>query len=129
MIGPALFVSDAARSIRFYEALGLHVGMDMGPPQRHETMLTFGDPRNPGIVLLSDRTATAPAAIAHGHGYDRTILRIADLAATATRLQAAGFAVGPIHDVAMGYRMMLASDPDGYKLELVQPAPPPVKTP
>jgi catechol 2,3-dioxygenase-like lactoylglutathione lyase family enzyme len=123
LIGPALFVSDIARSLRFYEALGLHVGMDMGPPQRHETMLVFGDPRNPGIILLSDKTATAPVAIDHGHGYDRTVMRIADLAAAQARLQAGGFATTPIRDVAMGYRMMLATDPDGYKFELVESHP------
>jgi catechol 2,3-dioxygenase-like lactoylglutathione lyase family enzyme len=121
LIGPVLFVSDVARSVRFYEALGFRVGTQMGSPQRHETILTFGgDPRSPGIILLSDQTATTPAVIDHGHGYDRTVLRIGDLAGVSARLQAAGFAATPIHDVAMGYRMMLASDPDGYKLEMVE---------
>lgn len=121
LMGPVLFVSDVARSVRFYEALGLRVGMQMGPPQRHETILTFGgDPRNPGIILLSDNTAKTPALIEHGHGYDRTVLRIGDLSAVATRLQAAGFAPTPIRDVAMGYRMMTAHDPDGYTFEMVE---------
>lgn len=122
LIGPAIHVSDVARSLKFYvEGLGLKVGMEMGPPQRHETILTFGgDPRQPGIILLSDKSATTPRVISHGTGFDRLVLRMDDLVATAERLRAAGFEPGPIRDVAMGYRMMMATDPDGYKYELVE---------
>jgi len=122
LIGPALFVSDVARALKFYrDGLGMKVGIEMGPPQRHETILTFGgDPRSPGIILLSDQTARTPAPIEHGHGYDRVVLRIGDLAATESRLKSAGFTTAPIRDVAMGYRMMMVTDPDGYRLELVE---------
>jgi catechol 2,3-dioxygenase-like lactoylglutathione lyase family enzyme len=125
LIGPALHVANVARSLKFYaDGLGLKVGMQMGPPQRHETILTFGgSPTDPGIILLSDETGAAVPAIAQSNGFDRTVLRVPDLAATATRLRAAGFAPGEIHDVAMGYRMMMATDPDGYRYELVQTPP------
>jgi catechol 2,3-dioxygenase-like lactoylglutathione lyase family enzyme len=125
LIGPALHVGQVARSLRFYvDGLGLKVGMQMGPPERHETILTFGgDPRDPGIILLSDETGAAVPAIVQGNGFDRTVLRMSDLGATAARLRAAGFSPGDIHEVAMGYRMMLATDPDGYKYELVQTPP------
>jgi catechol 2,3-dioxygenase-like lactoylglutathione lyase family enzyme len=121
LIGPALFVGDISKSLRFYvDGLGMKVGMEMGPPERHETILNFGgDPRNPGIILLSNRTAGNRVAIDHGHGYDRTVIRLADLETVAAHLTAAGFAPSPIHEVAMGYRMMLATDPDGYRYELV----------
>jgi catechol 2,3-dioxygenase-like lactoylglutathione lyase family enzyme len=122
LIGPALNVGSVARAIKFYvDGLGMTVGLEMGPPQRHETILTFGgDPRQPGIILLSDRTAKAPPVIAQSNGFDRVVLRMPDLAATAARLRAAGFAPSEIRDVAMGYRMMLVTDPDGYKYELVE---------
>lgn len=125
LIGPALHVSDVARALKFYvDGLGMKVGLEMGPPTRHETILTFGgDPRQPGIILLSDKTAKVPPRIAQSNGYDRTVLRIEDLAAVAARLRAAGFAPGEIRDVAMGYRMMMATDADGYRYELVQAAP------
>lgn len=125
LIGPALHVSDVARALKFYvDGLGMKVGLEMGPPTRHETILTFGgDPRQPGIILLSDQTAKAPPRIAQSNGYDRTVLRIDDLIAVAARLRATGFAPGEIRDVAMGYRMMMATDPDGYRYELVQAAP------
>ncbi|MEJ5978204.1 VOC family protein [Novosphingobium sp. PS1R-30] len=124
LIGPALHVSDVARALKFYvDGLGMKVGLEMGPSTRHETILTFGgDPRQPGIILLSDKTAKAPPQILQSNGYDRTVLRIEDLAATAERLRAAGFVPGEIRDAAMGYRIMMATDPDGYRYELVQMA-------
>jgi hypothetical protein len=48
------------------------------------------------------------------------VLRLAHLTALEARLRAAGIKTTPISDVAMGYRMMLATDPDGYKYELVE---------
>ncbi len=122
IIGPALFVSDKAKALHFYvDGLGMMLKMTMGPAERQENMVGFGaDPRSPGLILLADTTAKAPAAVDHGHGYDRVVLRMADLDATTARLKAAGFTPSPIHDVAMGYRMMIATDPDGYKLELVE---------
>lgn len=122
LIGPALNVSNVERALKFYvDGLGMKVGLEMGPANRHETILTFGgDPRQPGIILLSDRTAKSPPAIAQSNGYDRTVLRMADLSATAARLRAAGFTPSAIRDVAMGYRMMMVTDPDGYEYELVE---------
>jgi catechol 2,3-dioxygenase-like lactoylglutathione lyase family enzyme len=122
LIGPALHIASIARSLTFYlDGLGMKVGMEMGPPQRHETILTFGgDPRQPGIILLSDTTAATPPVIAQSNGFDRVVLRMTDLTATAARLRAAGFTPGEIHEVAMGYRMMLVTDPDGYRFELVE---------
>ena len=127
LIGPALHVGSIERSLKFYaDGLGMTIGMQMGPPQRHETILTFGaDPRQPGIILLSDQTAKSVPIITQSNGFDRVVLRMADLTTTAARLRAAGFAPSPIRDVAMGYRMMLATDPDGYKYELVESRPRP----
>lgn len=125
LIGPALHVGNVERSLRFYvDGLGMRVGIKMGPPHRRETILGFGgDPTSAGIILLFDETAAAPPAIAQSNGFDRVVLRMIDLTATAARLRAAGFTSGEIHDVAMGYRMMLVTDPDGYKYELVQTPP------
>jgi catechol 2,3-dioxygenase-like lactoylglutathione lyase family enzyme len=122
IIGPVLNVSDAARSRAFYvDGLGMIVRMTMGRPERRETMLGFGtDPAAPGLILLSDETPHRPRAITHGTGYERLVLRMTDLAATHDRLRAQGYHPEPIRDVAMGYRMMLVTDPDGYKLELVE---------
>ena len=122
LIGPALHVSDLDRALRFYvEGLGMTNSLQMGPAEHRETILTFGgDPRNAGIILLSGKGSDR--RVLHGSGYDRTVIRMPDLKATAARLVAAGFAADPIRDVASGYRMMMATDPDGYRYELVQGA-------
>jgi catechol 2,3-dioxygenase-like lactoylglutathione lyase family enzyme len=128
LIGPVMFVTSIERSLKFYtDGLGMTLNMKMGPDARREYMIGFGaDPRKPGMILLHDDTPGAPPQLAaQAHGYDRTVLRITDLDALAARLTAAGFAHGGIHDVAMGYRMMMVTDPDGYKLELVQIRPRP----
>lgn len=122
VIGPALHVAALAPALRFYvDGLGMAVNLTMGPADRRETILGFSrDPSQAGIILLADTTAAKHPAIEHAFGYDRLVLRIADLDIAAARLKAAGFTPSPIRDVAMGYRMMLASDADGYKYELVE---------
>jgi catechol 2,3-dioxygenase-like lactoylglutathione lyase family enzyme len=122
LIGPALHVANLDRSVKFYsEGLGMSVNMQMGPADRRETILGFGrNPSNPGIILLSDSTATTPLKIEQGNGFDRVVVRMTDLPGVAGRLRSLGFSTGEVHEVAMGYRMLLATDPDGYKLELVE---------
>lgn len=121
LMGPAMFVSDIERSRHFYvDGIGLHLAAQFGDPHKYETILTF-DPqgRNGVIILLTDQTAKVQAPVDHGHGYDRTVLKINDLAAVDARLTAAGFAHAPIRAGGQGARVMLLTDPDGYHLELV----------
>lgn len=122
IIGPALHVSDVEAAKRFYvDALGMRVNRVMGAATNRETILGFdADPSKPGLILLFDETAAQHPKIGQSNGYDRLVLRIVDLDACASRLSAAGFAHSAIRDVAQGYRMMVATDPDGYKLELVE---------
>lgn len=125
IIGPVLNVTDIARTLRFYtDGLGMSLNMTLGAENRKEYMLGFGaDPSKPGIILLHDGTVAEHPALVHGTAYERLVVRIADLDALAARLDASGIAHGAIRDVAMGYRMMMVTDPDGYHLELVQSGP------
>ena len=121
IIAPVLHIANREKALHFYvDGLGMQLNMTMGASDRQENILGFSaDPRQPGLILLFDTTKpTAP--ITHGQGYDRLVLRVADLDATAARLKTAGFTPTPIRDVAKGYRMMLATDPDGYRLEMVE---------
>jgi catechol 2,3-dioxygenase-like lactoylglutathione lyase family enzyme len=122
LIGPAMFVTNIDRALKFYVGgLGMKLAMTMGPDTRKEYILTFGgDPTKPEIILLHDAAADAPTEVLHHFGFDRLVLRIADLDALAARLDAAGIRHSDIRAVAQQYRMMTATDPDGYKLELVQ---------
>ena len=122
LFGPALHVSDVGKAVKFYtEGLGMRVVMEMGPPKRHETMISFGTlPRQPGLILLSDGTAKTPPKIMQSNGFDRLVMRVNDLGEVVLRLRRLGYSASDVKDVAMGYRMATATDPDGYKLELVE---------
>ncbi len=129
MIGPTLHVTDIGKSLRFYtEGLGLKLQMQMGPENRREYMVGFGsDPRQPAFILLGNSTKTAPKRVTHGTGFDRLVMRVRSIAEVVARLRSMGYTVGDVREVAMGYRMAMAADPDGYRLELVESAARPEK--
>ena len=118
LIGPALNVSDVDRSLHFYvDGLGLKLGTKRPGPQRTETILISG---GGSLLLMSDARGAHPA-IAQGNGFDRLVMRVASLDSTAAALKAAGFLPGPVHEAMNGMvRVMIVSDPDGYRLELVE---------
>lgn len=126
MVGPAIYVTDPARSVKFYvDALGLKVRMKFGPADRPDTVVGFGtDPTEAGIMLITDKQGPV-RAVQHSHGFDRIALRLPNLAAVNARLRAAGFAPGEIRTVHGAVSMMMISDPDGYRIELIDSAPAP----
>ncbi|WP_395336734.1 VOC family protein [Novosphingobium sp. BL-8H] len=127
MVGPALYVSDPAASARFYtEGLGMKVRLRFGPPDRPDQLVGYGNgPAQPSIMLLSEK-AGAAARIEHGHGFDRIAFQISGLEPLEKRLRAAGYQPGPIEKAHGTMQVMMVTDPDGYRLELVDPAPHPV---
>lgn len=126
IVGPALYVTDSARSIRFYtEGLGMIVRMRFGTAERPDVVVGFGmNPTDAGIMLITDKQGPV-RPIAHAHGFDRIAVRLPGLEAVASRLKAAGFEPGEIKLVHGFVRMMMVTDPDGYRIELIdsQPAP------
>jgi lactoylglutathione lyase len=126
MVGPALYVSDPVRSLKFYtEGLGMKLRMRFGPKERPDMVVGFGtDPTEAGIMLITDKEGPI-RAVEHVHGFDRIALRLPDLAAVSQRLKQAGFEAGEIRTVHGSIQMMMIADPDGYKIELIdsQPAP------
>ena len=122
LIGTALNVVHLDKELKFYvDGLGMKVLMRMGPPNHHETMLGFaGNPRQPGIILMSDSTANAAKELTMGTAVSRLVVRIANLPALADQLHAMGYTVSAVRDVAQGYRMAMATDPEGFRLELVE---------
>lgn len=125
LLGPVLNVGNRDRSVAFYtQGLGMAVQMDMGSDKRHETMIGFaGDRTRAGIILMSDLTAKAPPRFTHGNAFERIVLRVRNIDAVVARLKSMGYPAGAVREVAMGYRMVMATDPDGYKLELVESSP------
>lgn len=126
IVGPALYVTDPERSLKFWrDAMGMQVRMRFGPKDRPDLVIGFGpDPTQAGIMLITDKEG-APRAIEHGHGFDRIALRLPDLHSVNDRLRAAGFAPGEIRIVHGGVVMMMVTDPDGYRVELIDSKPAP----
>ena len=128
MVAPALYVTDSARSLRFYtEGLGMKLRMRFGTSERPDMVVGFGaNPADAGIMLITDKHGPI-RPVQHVHGFDRIALRLPDLAAVSARLRTAGFAAGEIQTVHGSIRMMMVTDPDGYRIELIDSLPTPRK--
>lgn len=121
IVGPAFHVTDMTRSLHFYrDLLGMTVRMQFGPKDQPEAVIGYGaDPRLPCLMLLSGKPGAAEK-IEHGHGYDRVALNVTDLRGYETKLRAAGYRTEEIRTVHGSILMMMATDPDGYRVELVE---------
>jgi catechol 2,3-dioxygenase-like lactoylglutathione lyase family enzyme len=125
-IGTALNVVDLDREITFYtQAFGLKVAATLPAGTRTETILQFpGNPGQASLLLMHDTTPNAPKSLTHGNDFSRLVIRVVDLAALAVRLTQLGYAHGEIRAGGQGYQVLMMTDPEGYRLELIQPAPP-----
>lgn len=127
MVGPALYVSDPVKSLRFYaEGLGMKLRMKFGPTDKPDMLVGFGkDPMQPAIMLLTDKEGPTPRAIGHVHGFDRIAWRLPGLIQVRARLLAAGYTPGEIKVEHGAIQVMMVTDPDGYRLELIDTMPAP----
>lgn len=115
-------VLDEARSTAFYQtAFGL------GVADRFDfDGFTLVYLRNPEadfeVELTVNKGRTEPYA--HGDGYGHVAFAVDDLDAEHARLAAAGLAVEPIKEFmregALMARFFFVTDPDGYRIEVVQ---------
>lgn len=105
---PLVFVADMARSIRFYELLGLRVVDTMGEDGRLGWARLQGD--GGGLMLVP---ASHPIR-ASEQGW-LLYLHTDDLAALRAHLQAHGIATpDPVHPEHMPAGELHLADPDGY---------------
>jgi lactoylglutathione lyase len=112
-------VTDLAAALRFYRALGYQqigrVSFDEGASL---TMLKF--PGEPVVTLeLVHRPADGPVQV--GTGFSHLVVQVSELAAIET-LSRAGLAPEPEQRPGGpdGPRTSWLTDPDGYRIELVQ---------
>lgn len=126
IVGPAYYVTDMGRSLHFYrDVLGMTVRMQFGPKDRPDAVLGFGaNPMLPSIMLLSDREEQGPRKVEHAHGYNRIAIHVSDMKAIEAALHEAGYKTTEVRRVHDTVLMMMATDPDGYAVELVSAAPP-----
>jgi lactoylglutathione lyase len=115
-------VMDEGRSIAFYQlALGLRVA------DRFQfddfTLVYLKSPDSPfELELTVNHERTDPYA--PGDGYGHLAVAVADLNQEHARLEHAGIAAGPIRefhrDGALMARFFFLTDPDGYRIEVLQ---------
>jgi lactoylglutathione lyase len=115
-------VRDEARSTAFYrDALGLE------PADRFAfdsfTLVYLRSPTSPfELELTINHDRNEPYAL--GDGYGHIAVAVDDLAAEHARMEKAGLAPGPMHDMEHNgtplARFFFLQDPDGYRIEVLQ---------
>jgi lactoylglutathione lyase len=115
-----LRVSDLEPSVAFYRAVGYTViGTVDGTPLGSLTMLQLpGDP----FVTIELVHDPAKGQVDLGTGINHLVIQVDSLDATIADLAVKGIAADPPADTghADGPRTSWISDPDGYRIELVQ---------
>lgn len=117
MLHLGLRVSDLERSLAFYTALGFtQLGSVPETQFGSLTMLKLPDDPFVSLELVHDpaRPVTDTGAVNH------LVVQVDDLDAAIADLAAKGVPAEPPADLAPGMRTSWLTDPDGYKIELVQ---------
>lgn len=113
-------VSNLSASLAFYTTLGYaEVGrVDIGGGVTL-TMLKFPNEEVTTLELVH-RSSGDPVEI--GTGFDHLVVQVNDLTATVASLARAGLTPGPVQRPGgrQGPQTSWLTDPDGYKIELVQ---------
>jgi glyoxylase I family protein len=119
--GVRYLVSDVTRAIAFYsEHLGFRV--------EHQQLPAFANVSLGNLhLLLSGPKASGSRPMPSGQpqqpgGWNRIVLRVADLPACIERLKKAGLQFRNDMEVGPGGRQIQLEDPDGNPIELFEPA-------
>jgi glyoxylase I family protein len=114
-------VEDVARSVTFYTR---HLGFTLAQQQLPAfANVSLGDTK----LLLSGPGASGSRPMPDGQpqgpgGWNRVVLRVADLPAFVRALQAAGVRFRNEMETGPGGRQIQLEDPDGNPIELFEPA-------
>jgi len=117
---PAYRVSDLTASLKFYAALGYdQVGQVNLGEGATLTMLKFP---GEGVVTLELAHRPSDGPVVVGNGFSHLAVQVDDIGATIESLTRAGLDPGPVERPGglEGPQTSWLSDPDGYRLELVQ---------
>jgi glyoxylase I family protein len=114
-------VSDVSRSVAFYTR-------DLGFTLEHQQLPAFASVSLDRIqILLSGPGASGSRPMPDGQrqkpgGWNRVVLRVADLPAFIESLKRAGLHLRNAMEVGPGGRQIQLEDPDGNPIELFEPA-------
>ncbi len=117
MLHLGLRVTDPERSLAFYTALGYaEIGRVPETEFGSLTLLQLPDDPFVSLELVHDpaRPVTDTSAVNH------LVVQTEDLDATIAALAARGVEAEPAADLGPGMRTSWLTDPDGYRIELVQ---------
>jgi len=117
-------VRELDRSLQFYDrALGLRQVHRVEFPDFTLVYLR-NDASEFELELTWNRGHQEPYVL--GDGYGHLAVSVADLAAARTEMEAAGVAVGPMRELVRDgmrlARFFFISDPDGYRIEVLERA-------
>jgi|SRR5271166_2354393 len=123
LIHTMIRVTDLARSTAFYgKALGLVESHRLEFPTF--TLLYLREPESGfEIELTLNHGQSEPYT--HGSGYGHLAFCVDDLEEHRARMQGAGYVAGEIKELpapATGARFYFITDPDGYKIEVLERA-------
>ncbi|HEY8576104.1 MAG TPA: VOC family protein [Devosia sp.] len=115
-------VLDEARSVRFYEqAFGLRV-VDRLDFETFTLIYMAAEESDFELELTINKGRTEPYQL--GDGYGHLAVVVDDVEAEHARFSAEGLSVGKLVDFKNGdapvARFFFATDPDGYKIEVIQ---------
>ena len=120
--GVGIHVTDLDRSVDFYTSvLGMHIVGRFEFEGITEVLVGYGELGSAANVILVDR-AEHPGPHDLGNGFDRILVMVDDIDGTCERLRAFGCAITGEPDVNLEIpvRIVMAQDPDGYGLELIE---------
>jgi len=123
-----LRVGDLERSLRFYtEVLGMGLLRRKDYPEGRFTLafVGYGSERETTVLELTHNWDTAAYDL--GDGYGHIAIGVEDIVATCgTIAERGGKVVRPPGPMKHGSTVIaFVEDPDGYRIELIQTAPPP----
>ncbi len=111
-------VHDVDAALMFYAALGFVLEARMGPPfaiaVRDDLTLWLSGPGTSAARALADGSVPAPG------GWNRLVIKVADLDATLAALRAAGARVRNEPITGPGGRQALLADPSGNLVEVFE---------
>ncbi|MEU0554101.1 VOC family protein [Dactylosporangium sp. NPDC006015] len=117
MLHLGLRVTDLERSLAFYTAVG-YAKVGHVPETRFGSLTMLQLPGDPfvSLELVHDpaRPVTDTGAVNH------LVIQVGDLGTTVADLAGRGIAAGPPTDHGEGMATSWLTDPDGYRIELVQ---------
>ena len=124
IIHTMLHVADMARSLAFYrDVLGMEIKVERKNAETGHHNVFLGYPAERASAELELTSYRDKGAFEHGEGYGHIGMAVDDCAAACAYLAEHGALISrPPKTMPSGSVLAFVRDPDGYEIELIQPA-------